>query len=243
MIYKSFRDYISGILSKYGGNVEKMVVDQTTTLFNVAFKSDGIESSRIKSQDAAYHNGKFMLIRYNYNGNDIWCPVFNLEYRVIDGKTILYAVQLEYIPPLIKFQLFSSILDMTGARDTLNSNNDKSSIVDESPVPITPEAMYNILKSNGLNYSLTGFDSSKVTDAYLLSTKVIPSILSCDCKRYNIKSMRQLLAAKKPDDKYTIKLKAIIEQYQAIVDAYKHDSLEYHKKVRGYEKSLKLYED
>ena len=47
---------------------------------------------------------KFYLIRYYYNGNQVWCPVMSLAYKVINNKNILYILNLQYLP--FKYKMF-----------------------------------------------------------------------------------------------------------------------------------------
>jgi len=243
MIYKSFKSLMNGMLGLYGNNVQSMVIDLTKKLFTIIRKPGGVESMRIQPMDVIKHTGKFILLKYDYNGNEIWCPVFALEYKIAELKPILYTVQLEYIPPVAKFQLLSTILDFVGIMQTNQSNNAQTKVSSESPIPIDAESMYNILKNNGLNYSLTGFDITKIKEAHVISTKVIPEIIACDCKAHNRKGMRELLDKKGEDFEYRDELEKIISDYDKMIEQYSENSLEYHKKIRGYEKNLKLFDE
>lgn len=241
MIFNDFKTYMYGILNTYNDSIPQMVMGLTDKLFSLSRNPNKGEIMQIEPNKMRYGLNRFYLIRYNYNGNNIWCPIYALEFKTIKNKNILYALQLEYLPPKYKIDIFSLILNHT--KKILDENSDKNNVMEEIGLPIQAEAFYNILKNNGkMNYVLTGFDFSKINKSHIISTKLIPEILMCDCKRYNSASMKDLIETIQ-NKKIESKLKNIIENYDKLIEDYEYDSIEYHKRLKNFEKHLKLFDE
>jgi hypothetical protein len=162
-----------------------------------------------------------------------------LDYKVIKNKNILYAVNLEYLPPLFKIKYFNLLFNK--AKNELVKITDVDKLVDERKLPFNFELIYNTLKSNGkMNYAITAYDFLKIEKAYLVSAKISNKIIMCDMKRFNSKSMKELFN-KLPNSIEKDNLADIIELHDKIIEEYEENSIEYHKKVASLEKHLKLF--
>lgn len=242
-MYNNFEGYMYGMIGM-NGSIINLVTEMTKKMFELKNKPNSMEISKIPPTKLV--PGRFYLIQYNYNGNLIWCPILALDYKVHKNKHILYAINLEYLPPKYKILLFNKIFK--GISSRLDSMADKNLVLSESPMPLTFESVYKILKANGnMNFAITAYTiidfnkKIKIKEAYLVSIKIAPEILMCDCKRYNSASMKELFTKIGGEEK--TKLKTIIEQYDKIIEDYQEDSIAYHKLVSLFEQKLKLFND
>ena len=247
MVYTDFKAYIYGILNLYNDNVYNFIQGMTTKLFEIKQSNNILEMVKIMPKNMIKYMNRFYMISYNYNGNKMWCPIYLMEYKNIENKHILYAIQLEYLPPKYKMNLFSSLLNNQIVKKTIDKNSNTKTPTEEFGLPIESKYLYNILKNNNnMNYALTGFDLKKIEISYLISTKILPEILMSDFKKYNSKNMKDLMINMKKLNANTIEediLGKLIEEYDKLIDEYEHDSLEYHKKLRNFESNLKLFKD
>jgi len=236
-MFDNFEEYIYGSLGLQSGSMIKFIKDMTDKLFMLKNKPNNTEIKQVTINNVKPYY--FYLIRYNYNGNKIWCPILTLDYRVIENKNILYAINLEYLPPLFKIKYFNLIFKKLKSELKKNSDNN-GDLKYERPLPINFEFIYKTLKQNGnMNYVITAYDYLKIDKAYQISINIAPEIIMCDPKRYNSKSMKDLYQ-KLPESKEKDYLKEIIEMYDEIIEQYQEDSIKYHKIVASFEKNLKL---
>lgn len=235
-MFNNFENYMLGVLNMNNDSLEVMVKNLTDKLFRLKNRPNLTEISMVDLKKLV--PGRFYLIHYNYNGNKIWCPILALEYKVIKNKNILYAVNLEYLSPRYKIKLFSLMFNRINKMMEVISES--KMVINERPMPITFENMYNILKNHKMNYAVTAYDILKIKSSYLCSVKISPEILMADCKRYNSASMKELFE-KLPSDEFKDKLGDLIEEFDKLIEQYDTDSLEYHKKFSAIEKNLKLF--
>ena len=245
MIFKNFKELIYGNLDMYNGNLTKMITDFTETIVKSRKSPNGTDSKSCNAKHILNGGTKFYIIEYNYNGNRILCPIMSLEFKIHDtNKVILYALQLEYLPPKYKMDLFSKLFDFSETKKIFDLNSVNTDCVNEKGLPIASEAFYNILKTNGnMVFAITAFDASKIISVTSISTKLAKQMILCDLKKYNVISMTNAL--KNNDlafnDNEKQRLREIIDQYINLIKEYKHDSIEYHKKLSGFERNLKLF--
>lgn len=238
-MFDNFEKYINGVLSLYGGSYEKMVLSLTDKLIMLKNTPNSSEIAKININKMV--PSRFYFIQYNYNGNKIWCPILALEYRVIDNKNIMYAINLEYLPPKYKIKLFNIIFKTS--KSYLDKIIQVDNVVDERPLPFNFQNIYNLLKSNGnMNFSITAFDMLKIKELYLVSIKISPEILLCNLKRTNSKNMKDLFV-NTDDIKMKAKLGEIIEEYDDLIEKYEENSITYHKELSQFETKFKLFEN
>ena len=236
-MFEHFSEYMYGSLGLKSATMEKFVRDKTDLLFDLKKTPNYTEIKEVTIKNVVPQ--RFYLIQYNYNGNLIWCPILALDYKVIKNKNILYALNLEYLPPLYKIKYFDLIFRRM--KDELSLIADIDKIVDERPLkPLSFEFIYKTLKQNGgMSYAITGYDYLKIKRAYLVSIKIAPEIIMCDPKRYNSKSMKELFD-NLPISEERDTLGNIIEKHDELIEQYQADSIQYHKDIANFEKFLKI---
>jgi len=243
-MYKNFEKYMLGVLSFYN-SWENMVIELTNKLVNLRNRPNSTEIIQIQQNKII--PGKFYLIQYDFNGNLIWCPILSLDYKINKNKHILYAVNLEYLPPKYKVIFFNKIFKY--AADNMIKISEKQFVRDEPPLKfLTFDFVYKMLKNNGnMHYAITAYtikdfnDKFKIKKCFTCSIKILPEIIMSDFKKFNAKSMKDM--QKTLIGEPNVKLTDIIEQYDKIIEQYDADSIEYHKKLALFREKLKLYND
>lgn len=241
-MFKNFENYMFGVMGKYG-SLEKMIREFTDKLIKLKNNTNNSEIIEIKPDKLV--PGRFYLIQYNFNGNLIWCPILALDYKIHKNNHILYALNLEYLPPRYKILFFNMIFKIFHKESDNISQNEEVRI--EFPMKyMNFEFIYKMLKNNGdMNWSITAYTiinslgEIKIKKSYLCSIKIAPEIIFSDFKRFNSLSMIEL--QKKLSGSEYQKMGEIIEEYQKIIEEYQIDSIEYHKKVSLFREKLKLF--
>ena len=236
-LFEHFEEYIYGSLGLRNNSMSKFIMDKTDLLFKIKREPNNTEIKEIDIKKVLPQ--RFYLIQYNYNGNNIWCPILALDYKVIKNKNILYALNLEYLPPLYKIKYFDLIFRRL--KNELIKIADVDRIIDERPIkPLTFEFIHKTLKQNGnMSYAISGYDYLKIKKAYQISIKIAPEIIMCDPKRYNSKSMKDMFLNLSPSEEKN-SLAEIIEKHDELINQYQEDSIQYHKDVANFEKFLKI---
>jgi hypothetical protein len=233
-----------GIMGLHG-SWERMVFEMSNKLMDLRKIPNYTEILQIDPSKLV--PGRFYLIQYDFNGNLIWCPILALDYKVHKNNHILYALNLEYLPPMYKVIFFNMIFKQTYVELEKKSRNEF--VRDEEPLTfMTFEFIYKMLKKNGeMNWAITAytiinFDGKvKIKNAYLCSIKILPEIIFADMKRFNVGEM--LTLQKKLSGEEQVKMSEIIEQYQKLIEEYQADSIQYHKNVALFREKLKLFKD
>ena len=241
-MYKNFADYIWGMIGMHG-SMEKLILDMTDKLVNLRIRPNNTEIVEIPQNKLI--PGHFYLIQYNFNGNLIWCPILALDYKVIKNKHILYAVNLEYLPPRYKMLLFDKVFKPMS--DEMDIKSQEVLVKNEAPIKhFNFEFIYKLLKNNGnMNYAITAYTiidflgNVKIKRAYKISIKILPEIIMADMKRHNSVDMLELHGKLTGDEQ--IKMSEILENYNKMIDDYQADSIQYHKKVALFREKLKLF--
>jgi hypothetical protein len=245
-MYKNFKNYIWGAMG-FSGTLEKYVLDMTKKMIDFKNHPSDNLSEFMKISPDKLVPGRFYLIKYDFNGNPLWCPILALDYKVHKNNHILYAVNLEYLPPRYKILMFYEIFKQVYTQ--LEIISQKLLVKDEAPLNFfTFEFIYKFLQKNGkMNWAITAYTIKnfegiiKIKEAYLCSIKIAPEIIFSDFKRYNSGNMKEL--QKRLMGEEEIKLGQIIEQYDKIIEGYQADSIEYHKKVALFREKLKLFNE
>ena len=234
-----FMDNIQALMGQYGDNLAKLAYDSTQRIFYLR-KTQNNELRTIAPTNLKI--GNFYLIKYNYNGNKIFCPIFTLEYKVIKNKNILYAVNLDYLPYKYKVSFFSTMLDFY--KDTLDENMDIANVLDEHSLNnINFELIYKMLKGNGgYEYAVTAFDILKIEELSKVSTNILHHFLFLDTRMVNSANMKQLLT-NSTDDELTEKIREIVKKYDSITLTYDNDTKYFYKRLRTFENNYKLTEN
>jgi len=248
---ESFSSYCQKLIGEYNGNMKRLVTESTDLIFSL-IKNPNLEVKR--SIKGGIYVGKFYLIRYNYNGNKLWCPVFVIDDRYNAGiqKRIIYAINFDYLPFRYKivyldklFNMFQSII----IKNIKNNDNDND-VNKEIPLKVNFESIYRSLKNNGdFNFCITGFDYSKIVgvdkgepEIYGISINIVPRFIFLNTKQVNKNIM--IKALKNTDiEKEKEKLSIILELYEKTVQDFDNDVKEYYQKLRLIENHYKLYDN
>ena len=231
--------------------MKRLVTESTNLIFSL-IKNPNLEVKR--SIKGGIYVGKFYLIRYNYNGNKLWCPVFVIDdrYNAEIQKRIIYAINFDYLPFRYKivyldklFNMFQSII----IKNIKNNDNDND-VNKEIPLKVNFESIYRSLKNNGdFNFCITGFDYSKIVgvdkgepEIYGISINIVPRFIFINTKQVNKNIM--IKALKNTDiEKEKEKLSIILELYEKTVQDFDNDVKEYYQKLRLIENHYKLYDN
>jgi len=83
-----FKDYCGKLFGEYNNNIGTITKESTDRIFYLINNPN--EEIYF---DKKLSIGKFYLIRYDYNGNKIWCPIFIIDdrYKTDTQKRIIYA--------------------------------------------------------------------------------------------------------------------------------------------------------
>lgn len=242
-MYKDFEGYMYGVIG-LNGTITNTIKVLTDKLVKLRQKPNLKEIMEIDASKLV--PGRFYLIQYNFNGNLIWCPILALEYKVVKNNHLLYAVNLEYLPPKFKIALFDKIFK--ASREFLDKTAQNDYVREEAPLNfLNFEFVYKILKQNRMEWATTAYTIKnfqgqfKIKKAYLCSIKIAPEIIFADMKRYNTKNMIEMQKSLIGVDQ--IRMQQIVEAYQQLIEGYQEDSIEYHKKLALFRDNLKLFKD
>lgn len=233
---ESFSDYMLSMKGTYG-NWFNLIKECTDDIFLMS--RDSVRPEMIKLSPRNITPGNFYLLRYNFNGNLIWCPVLTLEYKVIKNKNIMFAINLEYIPIRFKIFFFDKIFR---AYRELFGRNQTQTMKAQVQIPIKFDLVYKLLKDAKKEYVITAYDMSKIVTLHWVSTNLSPHFVMINTHKYNSKSMKDYYL-KAEDLKEKLKIGEILEEYEIILKEYDLDSDEFHKKLKSFEKNFKLFEN
>lgn len=249
---ESFASYCQGLIGEYNGNMKRLIMESTDLIFNLT-KNDTLEF-RKSFPEGTILIGRFYLIRYNYNGNKLWCPIFVIDdkYNAEIQKRIIYSINFDYLPYKYKIIYIDKLFKMFQTVITKNiKNNDNGGNVNkELPLKVNFESIYRSLKNNGgFNFCITGFDYSKIVgmekgdpQIFAVSTNLVPRFIFIDTK---IANRRIMMDALKDSDveKEKEKLTEILQLYEKTVQDYDNDVKEYYQKLKLIESKYKIYEN
>jgi len=236
----TFTEQVSALYGQYDKNIKKIRDDSTIEIFTYAFKkpNNQVRPTTIKN----IKKGCFYIIRYDFNGNKIWCPIFAIDYKVIENKKILYAVNFDFLP--IKYKIFF-IDSMLGDVFIADKNSDTQyigkTVLAESGIRNTNfENIYKFLKSNAnKEYSITAYDLLKIDKIYAVSTTILQRFVFIDTYYINKKMMLETLLYIE-DQKIKQELMIKIKKYEELSDMYNIDIENYYKALKNFESNLKL---
>lgn len=241
-----FKDYCGKLFGEYNNNIGSITKESTDRIFYLINNPN--EEIYF---DKKLSIGKFYLIRYDYNGNKIWCPIFIIDdrYKTDTQKRIIYAINIDYLPYAYRVIFFDILFEQF--RKTIDFNVNKSENDIEKSLTVNFEFIFNLLKKNGgYEYSITAFDYSKIDGInngipkiFFISTTFISRFIFINTKKVNMKSMRDLSIIM---DDYDIKnkLNDLINEFNLIKeDLDINDQKEYYKKLKNMEQRFKLFKN
>lgn len=234
-----FSEEVRALMGQYNENIKVLSDDSTAQIFQTAFKKPTwqIRATNINK----LRKGCFYIIKYNYNGNKIWCPILTLEYKVKDNKNILYAINFDYLPYKYKI-LFVNRLFKTNNK-TVDTNRDIQNVSEEKNLDVTIESVYRWLQKNGRKeYSLTAFDVLKIEQIYAVSTTILDRFIFLDTKYINKRMMLDTLEAQ-DEQSNKLEMQKKLEKYEELLELYEKDIELFYRALRNFESNLKLFDE
>ena len=236
----TFSEQVAALYGQYDKNLKKIRDDSTIEIFNYALNKPNHQVRPITANNIKI--GRFYITRYNFNGNKIWCPIFAIDYKVIENKNILYAVNFDFMP--IKFNV-DFIDSMLGDVFVTDKNSDiqfiGGTVLDEVGIRgVNFESIYNYLKSCGKEYAVTAYDIKKLEKIYAISTTILQRFVFVDTYYINKRMMLETLEYIE-DQKIKNDLMKKIEKYEELGKMYNLDIENYHKALKNFEANLKLF--
>jgi len=241
-----FKDFCEDLFKMYNRNIGKLTNDSTDKIFSLIRKPNN-EIYPVKDISI----GKFYIIKYNYNGNKIWCPIFiiNDEFDSVKQKRIIHAINIDYMPYVYRIVFFDLLFDKF--RKTVNFNEKVIEKNKELPLNINFKFIYNLLKINGkYEYIITAYDFSKIDGMingkpklYFVSMNFVHRLIFINTKMVNLKNIKDLSLML---DDYNIKdnLQKLLEDFENIKnDLSDKDEKDYYKKLKKLEQRYKLIEN
>ncbi len=234
-----FSEKVQALIGQYNDNIKLLKDESTIEIFSTAFRNPTwqIKPTIIKN----IRKGCFYIIKYNYNGNKIWCPILTLEYKVKDNKNILYSINFDYLPYKYKISFVDSIIKTN--KDRVNKNRDINNVLEEFTLDLGFENVYRWLKTNGRKeYSLTAFDVLKIENVYAISTSILDRFIFLDTRYINRRMMLDVFE-KLDIEKYRLEMETKIVKYEEILELYNEDVELYYKALKNFESNLKLFDE
>jgi len=248
----NFTEEVRALFGQYNNNIKKIRDDSTLMLFTYILKNPNpqVRSTNLKNVQI----GKFYIIRYNYNGNKLWCPILTIppvpnknengvlerQLKIVNNKNVMYAINFDYLSIRYKAALIETIIDNN--TDRYEKNVDK--IADgqnvKSEFNFNVKWIYNFLKTNGQkNYAITAYDISKIDKIFEISSTILSRFVFLDTYYINNRLMYETLNSLDNQiliEDFTNKIKT----YEEILKMYESDVEQFYKSLRNFEKNLKL---
>ena len=191
--------------------------------------------------------GKFYLVNYNFSSSKsslkLYCPIFVIDYRITEvGKHVIYAINLDYLPFDYKVLYFNRLNVV--AKSIFDFNSDAPNFMQEQPIPINFEQIYNTLKSNGgYNYAISAFDITKIIELYGVSTSLMYLMIHIHMRPINVALMKEKMEEYEQGTEKREKLEKLTKELTEMHQTYEEDVQDYYKKLRNLENNYKLLKD
>jgi len=251
----SFTDELKALFGQYNQNINLIRKESTEEIFNyiIRYPNKQIRSTTL----ANIQIGKFYIIKYNYNGNKLWCPILTIppiknsnelgilesQLKIVNIKKILYAINFDYLPVLYKAQLIDSIIQANPDRYDKNSDKISKGDVVNNEFNFNVNWIYQYLKINGKkNYSITAYDISKIENVYQVSSTILQRFVFLDTYKINNGLMYDTLN-NIVNNKLKLDFSDKIKIYEEILKLYEKDIENFYTSLKNFEKNLKLIEN
>lgn len=246
-----FTEQVDELYNLYNRNIKKIRDESTLMIFNHIYKnpSPQVMPSNIKLMQI----GKFYIIKYNYNGNKLWCPIITIppipnnddgflqkQLKIVNNKNVLYAVNFDYLPIAYKTILIDTIIKNN--QGNYDNNIEKNLVGGKVKEEFNFKVnwIYNFLQANGKkNYAITAYDLLKIDKVYEISSTILDRFVFIDTYYINNRMMYDTLESIS-DQKLKNEFSDKIKIYEKILELYYTDIEQFYKVLRNYEKSLKL---
>ncbi len=235
-----FDYYVSALRGLYGGDLNSLVDASNKEVFSMRKK-------QVPWFMNVPHNklqvGKFYLICYDFNKNSIYCPIFTIDYRVKESnKHVIYAINLDYLPYDYKVLYFNQMNKVF--KQLFDKNGGAINVIDETPIPVNFEQIFNTLKTNGgYNYAISAFDITKIKEIFGVSTNLMYLIIHVHMRKINVVLMKELMEKYEQGTEERARLEKLVEELSEMHQTYEEDIKDYYKKLRNLENNYKLIKD
>jgi len=228
------------LIEKYNKNIGLLAIETTKEIFRLTRDTSNkyVMETTVKKMNL----GKFYLIRYNYNGNKIWCPIFAIEYKIVKNKNILYAINLDYLPYKYKAKFFGKIFYLF--KDEILKSEKMGNAKEEYPLKgVNFDRMYKALKANGgYDFAITAFDMSKIKKVYAVSLGMVYRFIFLNTKMVNSEQM-EVEKINATDIDTQKKYEELIKILEDLDKEYNIDVKDYYKQLKAIESKYKLVEN
>lgn len=249
-----FTEEVRALFVQYKKNIKVIRDESTLELFTYILRKPNkqVRITNIKN----ITTGKFYIIRYNFNGNKIWCPILTIppvpnknelgvlerQLKIKNIKKILYAINFDYLPLRYKASLIDRIIETN--LDRYNNNEDKiaSGELVSKEFGFRIPWIYTFLKKYKKNYAITAYDISKIDRVYDISSTILQRFVFVDTYYINKRMMYDTLN-KISNEKTRAEFTKKIKLYEEILKLYETDVEQFYKSLKGFEKNLKLIEN
>jgi len=251
----TFQEEIRALIFEYNDNIKKLKDESTFELFSYILKnpSNQVRATNIKNIQI----GKFYVIKYDFNGNKLWCPILTIppiltkneegildkSIKIVNSKNILYALNFDYLPLEYKILLIDVIIKSNINRYETNQNKISVGESVKEELNFKVNWMYDFLKRNGKkNYAITAYDISKIINVFEISSTILQRFIFLDTYYINNKLMYETLN-NVANEKLRLEFSNKIKIFEEIIQMYEKDVENFYKTLRNFEKNLKLIEE
>lgn len=251
----NFSEEIRALFGQYSQDMRLIRSESTKELFTYIIKKPNNQVFPTSVRNMTV--GRFYVIKYNFNGNKLWCPILTInplanknekgvlesQLKIVNNKNILYALNFDYLPIKYKVQLIQALIKANNDEFDKNSNKISSGGKVKEEFNIKTNGIYNFLKNNGKkNYAITAFDITKIDKVFQISTTLLHRFVFLDTYTINNRLMQDTLNNIQ-DEKLKGEFSKKIKIYEQILELYEKDLETFYTSLRNFEKNLKLYEE
>ena len=250
-----FSEEVRALFEQYAKNIKIIREESTLEIFTYILKKPNNQVRVIELKKVQI--GKFYIIKYNFNGNKLWCPILTIpplpnknekgilerQLKVVKDKNILFAVNFDYLPIKYKAFLIETIIKINQLSYEKNSDKISSGGKVKEELNFKVNWIYRFLKMYGKkNYAITAFDVLKIEKVFEVSSTILQRFVFLDTYYINRRMMYDTLnniQNEKLKNEFSNKIKT----FEEILKLYENDIEEFYKSLRNFEKSLKLIEE
>lgn len=250
-----FTEEVRALFGQYQKNIKLIREETTLEFFSYILKNPNNQVQKIPISKMEI--GKFYIIRYDYNGNKLWCPILTIppvpnknengilekQLKIVNTKKILYAINFDYLPIKYKAKMIEFIIKNNEQRFERNSNLISRGEKVREEINFKINWIYTYLKRNEQrNYAITAYDVTKIVSAFEVSSTILARFLFFDTYYANKKIMMDKLDNIQTE-KLRIEFSEKIKTYDEILKIYETDVETFYKSLRNFEKNLKMFDN
>lgn len=223
---------------KLEGNTNTYIRNSTKFMYDLISSNSKLKA---KISPTKIKKGMFYLMKYKYKSINYNISIFVLDFKIVNNKPIIYVLNLSYLPYLYKTELFSSIFEAYNTNIEYNESvNDV--LKEKSLEKLTSfEYIFNILKDNGnYTFAIETYTLENIIEITNISTTLAYRFLFMSSVFLNMKTITKIGNYISNKDKINEYNKLLKELYE-LIELDSDQSIEYHKRLKSYEKLLKRF--